>query len=82
MYVCYMYFNKDQSINHKDLSTLNLVKKHENSMSLEKCLKIIYTSIRFLSLQGIAFRGHGAGSGNVDQLLQLRCEYNPKCAIG
>ena len=50
-------------------------KQHDIS---KECLKLIFTSTRFLARQGIAFRGHGAGSGNLDQLLQLRCEDNPK----
>ena len=37
-----------------------------------RCLTAIFTSIKFLARQGLAFRGHDDSEGNIQQLLNLR----------
>ena len=46
--------------------------------SAQRCLKIIFTSCRFLLHRGLAFRGHDAQDGNLMQLIKLRCDDVPE----
>jgi hypothetical protein len=41
-----------------------------------RCLHKVFTSVRFLLGQGLAFRGHSSDSGNFSQLLKLQAEYD------
>ena len=42
-------------------------------------MKII-NSVRFIGLQGLAFRGHTSSHGNFSQLITLRCEDSSELA--
>lgn len=41
-------------------------------------LQVIFTTVKFLARQGLAFRGHTDDEGNFMQLLKLRCLDNPQ----
>jgi Domain of unknown function (DUF4371) len=41
-------------------------------------LQVIFTNVKFLARQGLAFRGHASNEGNSMQLLKLRCFDNPQ----
>lgn len=48
--------------------------KNEQQISALKSLRIIFSSVRYLARQGLAFRGHETDGGNFMQLLSVRSE--------
>lgn len=50
---------------------------NENQKFAQKMLLKLLSTAKFLSRQGLAFRGHTTDSGNFQLLLRLRCEDDP-----
>lgn len=63
----------------KGINVASQISSHhtENQKLSQAMLLKILSTVRYLSRQGLAFRGHTYDSGNFRLLLQLRCEDDP-----
>ena len=62
----------------KNVSTMLSQQLSEEQNTAQKCLKVIFSTVRYLARQGLALRGHDDSEGNFMQLLKCRSSDIPE----